>query len=125
MTRTVAQVGLLIFALAMSITAFAGSKAQTVRLFHDAQVNGTTLPAGDYTVKCETSGSTAQVKFLRNGKEVASASGQVKQLASAPEYNQIITQDGNGSTTISEIDFSHSNTGVSFAPAAMSSAGGN
>jgi len=108
----------------MSIGAFAASKSQEVTLLHDAQLNGKTLPAGDYTVKCETTGSTAQVKFVKNGKEIASATGQVKQLANAPDHNQIVTQDGNGSSTISEIDFSNSKSGVTFdSGMSMSSAG--
>jgi hypothetical protein len=125
MTRTLAAFTLVVLALTLSIGAFAAGKSQTVTLYHDTQVNGKTLPAGEYTVKYETTGPNAQVKFLRNGKEVASASGTVKQLTSAPEYNQVITQDGNGSTTISEIDFAHSTTGVSFDSSAMSSAGSN
>ena len=125
MTRTLVRITMFIFVLTVSIGAFAGSKSETVTLFQAAQLNGKTLPAGEYTVKCEKTGSNAQVSFLKNGKEVASANGQVKQLASAPEHNQIVTQDGNGSATISEIDFSHSNTGVTFAPATMSSENGN
>ena len=124
MTRILARITLLIFALSMSIGAFAASKSQTITLFHDASLNGKTLPAGEYTVKCETTGSTAQVKFLRNGKEVASATGQVKQLSNAPANNQVITQDGNGAASISEIDFSNSRSGVTFeGGSAMSSAG--
>ncbi|MGC2109422.1 MAG: hypothetical protein WA655_07885 [Candidatus Korobacteraceae bacterium] len=123
MTRTLAYIGTLIFALTMSLGAFAGSKSETITLFHDAQLNGKTLPAGDYTVKCDTNGSTAQVKFLRNGKEVASANGQVKQLNPAPEHNQVVVQDGNGGGTISEVDFSHSSTAVSFEGASMAEAG--
>ncbi len=45
------------------------------------------------------------MKFLKSGKEVASANGQVKQLSNVPDHNQVVTQDGNGSATISEIDF--------------------
>ncbi len=125
MTRTLARFTLVVLVLTLSISAFAGSKAQTITLFHDAQLNGKTLPAGEYTVKCNNTGATSQVTFLRNGKEVASATGQVKQLSSAPESNQLVTQDGNGSATISEIDFAHSNTGVTFESSAMSSAGSN
>jgi hypothetical protein len=123
MTRTVVRAALFIFALTMSVTAFASSKSENVTLYHDAQLNGKTIPAGDYTVKCDTSGSTAQVKFLRNGKEIASANGQVKQLSTAPDHNQVVTQDGNGAATISEIDFGHSNTGISFDSASMANAG--
>ncbi len=119
MTRTLARVAVFVFALTMSLSAFAGSKSQTVTLFQDAQINGKTLPAGEYTVKCDTTGSTAQVRFLRNGKEVATANGQVKQLTTTPEFNQVVTQDGGGVPAISEIDFGHSSTGVSFESASM------
>ncbi|HUK43500.1 MAG TPA: hypothetical protein VLW48_03555 [Candidatus Bathyarchaeia archaeon] len=125
MTRTLAGITLIVLALGLSISAFAGAKSQTITLFHDAQLNGKTLPAGEYDVKCDTTGSNAQVKFLRNGKEVASATGQVKQLSNAPEHNQLVTTDGNGGATISEIDFAHSNTGVTFESSAMTSAGSN
>jgi len=124
MTRMLARATLLIFALSMSIGAFAASKSESITLFNDAQLNGKTLPAGDYTVKCDTTGSTAQVKFLKNGKEMVSATGQVKQLPRAPAHNQVVTQDGNGSSTISEIDFSNSSTAVTFdSGTSMSSAG--
>jgi hypothetical protein len=123
MTRNLIRAALFIFALAMTVSAFAASKSETVTLYHDAQLNGKTIPAGEYTVKCDTKGSTAQVKFLKSGKEVASANGQVKQLSNVPDHNQVVTQDGNGSATISEIDFGHSNTGVTFESAGMSTSG--
>ena len=123
MTRNLVRAALFIFALTMSLSAFAATKSETVTLYHDAQLNGKTLPAGEYTVKCDTTGSTAQVKFLKGGKEMASANGQVKQLSSVPDHNQVVTQDGNGGATISEIDFGHSNTGVSFGSANKATGG--
>jgi hypothetical protein len=124
MTRILVRVTVALFAFSMSIGAFAASKSQTVTLFHDASLNGKTIPAGEYTVKCDTTGSTVQVKFLRDGKEVASATGQAKQLSTAPAHNQIVTQDGNGTATISEIDFSNTRTGVTFdSGSSMSNAG--
>lgn len=107
------------------ISAFAGSKSDSVLLFHPAQVNGKTLPAGEYTVKCETTGSTAQVKFLKDGKEVATANGQVKQLTAHPDHTQVITQDAGNSSSISEIDFAHTGTAVSFDSGATMNAGSN
>ncbi len=124
MTRTLARFTLLVLALTLSISAFAGSKSETITLYHDAQLNGKTLRAGEYTIKCNNTGATSQVTFLRNGREVATATGQMKQLSNAPESNQIVTQDGNGSASISEIDFAHSNNAVTFESASMS-AGGN
>jgi len=123
MTRNLVRATLFVFVLTMSIGVFAATKSETVTLYHDAQLNGKTLPAGEYTVKCDTAGSTAQVKFMKSGKEVASASGEVKQLNPAPEHNQVVVQDGNGGATISEIDFGHSGTAVSFDSASMATAG--
>ena len=127
MTRILARptMFLLALTLTLSIGAFAASKSQSITLYNDAQVNGKTLPAGDYTVKCDTTGSTAQVRFIRNGKEVASASGQVKQLKNAPENNQVVTMGGgSGPATISEIDFSNTKSAVTFeSSTAMSTAG--
>jgi hypothetical protein len=125
MTRTLARFTILVFALTMlSVGAFAGSKSQDITLYQDAQLNGKTLPAGDYVVKYEMNGPTAQVKFVRNGKEVASATGQVKQLTKAPESTQLVTEGGNGTANISEIDFAHNSSAVTFEASAMS-AGSN
>jgi len=127
MTRILARptMFLLALTLTLSLGAFAASKSQSITLYHDAQLNGKTLPAGDYTVKCDTTGTTSQVRFIRNGKEVASATGQVKQLTNAPESNQVVTMDGNGGpATISEIDFSNNKSGITFETSTAMSGGG-
>lgn len=123
MNRTLLRATLFVFALTMSMAAFAASKSETVKLYSDAQVGGKTLPAGEYTVKYDATGSNAQVKFLKNGKEVAAANGQVKQLSSRPDHAQVVTQDSGSSRSISEIDFTHG-TGVTFNSGTMS-AGSN
>jgi len=121
MIRTLARYTMLVLALTLSINVFAGSKSQNVTLLNDAQLNGKTLHAGDYTVTCNTKGTTAEVKFLRNGKEVATANGQVKQVSSPPTYNQVITQGTSGTPSIAEIDFANSKTGVTFDSGTMAS----
>lgn len=114
MSRTLTSLAVFVFALTMSFAAFAASKSENVKLYSDTQLNGKTLPAGDYTVKYDATGSTAQVKFLKNGKEVATATGQVKQLKNPPDFNQVVTDTSSGTSTISEIDFAHAKTGVTF-----------
>jgi hypothetical protein len=115
MTRILARLTVLVFAITISISAFAGStKTDTITLYHDAQLNGTTIPAGEYTVKCESNGSTAQVKFMKSGKEVASASGQAKDLAAKPSHGQVVIQDGGGVRSITEVDLAGSKTAVTF-----------
>ena len=123
MTRILAPLTVLVLALGMSISAFAGStKTDNITLYHDAQLNGTTIPAGDYTVKCETNRTNAQVKFIKNGKEVASASGQAKDLGSKTQHAQVVLQDGGGVPSITEVDLSGSRTGVTF-DSSMANAG--
>ncbi len=115
MTRILARLTMLVFALGMSISAFAGTtKTDNITLYQNAQLNGTTIPAGDYTVKCETNGTTAQVEFMKNGREVASASGQAKELNTKAQHTQVVVQDGGGVPSIIEVDLSGSKTGVTF-----------
>jgi hypothetical protein len=119
MTRILARLTALVFAITMSITAFAGpTKTDTITLYHDAQLNGTTIPAGDYTVKCETNGTSAQVRFMKGGKEVASASGQAKELDKKAAHGQVLLQNG----SIQEVDLAGSKTGVTF-DSSMANAG--
>jgi hypothetical protein len=123
MTRILARLTVLVFAITMSISAFAGStKTDTITLYNAAQLNGTTIPAGDYTVKCETNGTTAQIKFIKNGKEVASASGQTKELEKKAQNGQVYLANGGGVPSITEVDLAGSKTGVTF-DASMANAG--
>ena len=120
MTRILASVAL--FVLVVSLTAFAGPKSQTFTLYHDSQLNGSQLPAGEYTVVYDASGSTAQVKFMKGKKEMASATGQVQQLDKKPEYNQVKLQGGDsGAPSISELDFHGSKTSITFDSSATAS----
>jgi hypothetical protein len=119
MTRILARLTMLAFAIGISIGAFAGStKTDTITLYHDAQLNGTTIPAGEYTVKCETSGGSSQIKFMKGRKEVASASGQTKELDKKAQNGQVILQNG----SIQEVDLAGSKTGVTF-DSSMANAG--
>src|SRR5271169_1294335 len=80
MTRMLARLALLVLSLTVAITAFAGSKAENLSLSHDVQLNGTTIPAGNYKVKYDANGSTCLVKVMKGDKTVATANGELKQL---------------------------------------------
>ena len=115
MTRVLARVALLVFAATMSLSAFAGSKSESLTLLHDVQLNGTTIPAGDYTVKYDANGSTCLVKVMKGSKTVATANGELKQLANKPQRDQVVLQDDPGGLpALSEMDFSNSTTAISF-----------
>ena len=124
MTRTLTRVALLVFAVTMSISAFAGSKSESLTLLHDVQLNGTTIPAGEYTVKYDANGSTCLVKVMKGSKTVATANGELKQLASKPDHNQVVLQnDAGGVPAVNEMDFRDTQTGISFSPNAETASG--
>jgi hypothetical protein len=125
MTRIVARVGVFLFALTMSICAFAASKTENLSLIHDAQLNGTTIPAGDYKVKVDENGSTCQVKVMKGSKTVATANGELKQLDKKPEHNQIKLENENGGVPVlSEMDFHNSTTAITFSSGTTTTASG-
>ena len=114
MTRMLARVALLVFAVTMSLSAFAGSKSESITLLHDAQLNGTTIPAGDYTVKYDANGSTCLVKVLKGNKTVATANGELKQLSAKPQHDQVLLNETGGVPVVDELDFSNSKTAITF-----------
>lgn len=115
MTKVPVRFALLVLALTLSVSAFAKPKSENITLYQDASINGTTLPAGDYVVKYDLEGNNAQVTFMKGGKEVASANGEVKTLTKKPDANQVIMDIAGNSRTISEIDFGGKDTAISFA----------
>jgi hypothetical protein len=124
MTRMLARVALLVFAVTMSISAFAGSKAESLTLYQDAQLNGTTIPAGEYTVKYDANGSTCLVKVMKGKKTVATANGELKQLADKPQHTQVLLQtDTGGLPAVNEMDFSGSTTAITFSPGMTTASG--
>jgi len=118
MQRIPVRYGLLVLALTLSLSAFAKPKTENITLYHDATLNGTNLRAGDYIVKYDVDGTTAQVKFLKGNKEVASANGQVKTLDKKAGASQVVLSTSGDARSISEIDFSGKTAAISFEPAA-------
>lgn len=114
MNRIMSRAGLLLLATTLSLSAFAKPRSENVTLYHDATLNGTTIPAGEYVVKYEVDGSTANVKFVKGNKEVASASGQVKTLNRKVDANQVVLNNGGAVPSISEIDFGGKTSAISF-----------
>ena len=114
MTRILPRVALLLFAVTMSLSAFAGSKSESITLMHDVQLNGTTIPAGEYTVKYDANGSTCLVKVMQGGKTVATANGDLKHLAQKPDHNQVVLDETGGVRSVSEMDFSDTTTAITF-----------
>ncbi|MGB8130040.1 MAG: hypothetical protein WCG81_09630 [Candidatus Angelobacter sp.] len=82
--------------LAFTTSAFAASDSHksSFELSAATQVNGTTLPAGEYTAQWEGSGPTAQVNIMQGKKVVATAPAQVIALDSKASDTQAEVLNG-------------------------------
>lgn len=114
MTRVSLRFAVLALSLMLAVTAFAKPRSENITLYHDATVNGTNLPAGEYTVKYEVEGSNAQVRFMQRNKQVATATGQVKTLSTKTRANQVVLDTGGNMRSIFEIDFGGTDVALTF-----------
>jgi hypothetical protein len=110
-------------ALLLPFGAFAKSKSTEVHIYQTTQVGSATLKPGVYHVTVDTTGSTSNVVFLQNGKQVATIAGQPVSLKKAAS-NTSVTLDNSGSVPrITEIDFEGQPTAVGFTATSSASAG--
>jgi hypothetical protein len=94
--------------LAFTTSAFAASDSHknSFQLSAATQVNGTTLPAGEYTAQWEGSGPTAQVNIMQGKKVLATAPAQVIALDSKASDTQAEVFNGtNGERELKALQF--------------------
>ncbi len=97
----------------LALSAFAADKSLTV--YGKANFNGQTIAAGDYKVAVDVKGTTAEVKFLKNGKTVATATGEVVELKDAPKDTTLMYQaNADGSRTVKELQFINEKQAIRF-----------
>jgi hypothetical protein len=98
----------LTFALASSSTLFAQGSSHKGRLTIDRPiaVAGQTLKAGQYQVRWEDDGTTAQVKVLKDAKVLVTTTAKVVALEKKPIGDRTDTvRDANGHESIARIQF--------------------
>jgi len=106
---------LALFALLLPLSVFAKDNNKgKMNLSSTAQVAGTQLQPGDYTVEWSGTGPAAQVKFITKGKTVATAQGNVVESKNRAPYDQVVLSTNNGQNTIQEIDFGNKTTVLRF-----------
>ena len=84
----------LVLAFAASAFAASDSHKSSFQISAATQVNGTTLPAGEYTAQWEGSGPTVQVNIMQGRKVVATAPAQVVTLDSKASDTQAEVLNG-------------------------------
>ena len=94
--------------LALTSSAFAAndSHKSSFEIGAPTQVNGTTLPAGEYTAQWEGSGPAVQVNILQGKKVVATAPAQLVALESKASDTQAEVLNGtNGERELTALQF--------------------
>jgi hypothetical protein len=97
-----------VLVLACGIPGFA-KNSRNVALAHAVVVSGTTLPAGQYSVRWEAQNSPASIEFVRGNKVVASAQCKLEDRGKKYESGTVVYgTNPDGTNTISEIRFAGS-----------------
>ena len=91
-------------AVLLATGAFASNKG-TLHLQEAAQVNGQSIPAGEYQVRWEGSGSNVEVSFMQGKKEVAKTSAREVTLDQAVGYDAAVVDHCGGAPAISQLRF--------------------
>ena len=104
--------------LILTMSAFAADTHKaSLQTLDTLQVNGKTLPAGDYKVTWEGSGPNVKLNILKNNRVVASSDAHLVQLAGKSINNAAVTQaSSDGTKTLQEIRFAGKSFGLSLGP---------
>ena len=78
-------------------------------------VAGTEIPAGEYEVKWEATGTDAKVVFKLKGRVITTVQGKIEKLAKKSDYNSLtVGKDSAGKDTIKGLLFSDKDVTVVF-----------
>ena len=102
---------LLGLAVFVATSAFASNKGN-LHVSQAVEVNGQQLPAGDYQVRWEGSGSNVALSFMEGKKEVAKATAKEVDLGQRASDDAAVTNTSNGKISLSEIRFAGKKTAL-------------
>lgn len=102
--NNLAKFAVLGLAVLLATGAFASNKG-TLHVQEAVQVNGHQLPAGDYQLRWDGSGSDVQLTVMQGKKEVAKTSAKVIDLEKASPYDTAIVDNSSGTASVSQVRF--------------------
>ena len=107
MKRNISTGLLLGLTLLLATSVFAANNKGSVQTLSTVTVNGKTLPAGDYSLKWEGTGSNIQLNILKNNKVVATTPARLVDLQQSPTQDQAVVKNNeDGTKSLSEVRFS-------------------
>lgn len=90
--------------LLLAVGAFAANKG-SMQILDPVNVNGKTLPAGEYSLQWDGTGQNVQLSILRGKKVVATAPAHVVGLDQSAQANEALVKNTDGSRSLSEVRF--------------------
>jgi hypothetical protein len=91
-------------AVLLATSAFASNKG-SLHVQGPVEINGQQLPAGDYQLRWEGTGSNVEVSVMQGKKEVAKTSAKVIELKEASPNDTAVLDHGSGKASVSEVRF--------------------
>ena len=91
-------------AVLLATGAFASNKG-SLHVAEAAQFNGQQIPAGDYQVRWEGTGSDVEVSVMQGKKVVTKTSAKLIDLQNASPNDATLVDHSSGSASISEVRF--------------------
>jgi uncharacterized protein YcnI len=102
----VAKTMVLGLALVLATSAFAANKG-SLKVQEPITVSGQQVPAGDYKVSWEGTGSNVEVSLMQGKKVVAKVPGRLVDLEQSSSYDStVVRKNSDGTRSLSEIRFS-------------------
>jgi hypothetical protein len=99
-------------AVMLATGAFASNKG-SLHVTEAVQVNGQAIPAGDYQIRWEGTGSNVEVSFLQGKKEIAKTTAKLVELSNTPSFDSAVIDHSAGKASVSEIRFAGKKSALS------------
>lgn len=91
--------------LLLAVGAFAANNKGSMQILDSVNVSGTTLPAGQYSLKWEGTGQNVQLSILKGNKVLATTPAHLVDLNQSAQANQALVKSENGNRSLSEVRF--------------------
>ena len=93
--------------------AFAGDT--TVKFTTTTLINGTKVPAGEYTLRYDIKGKTADVKLMQGTKTIAKTTGTVIENKDKAAYDGVVRESNpDGTVALKEVQFGNKKEAIRF-----------
>jgi hypothetical protein len=91
-------------AVLLASSAFASNKG-TLKVHETLEVNGQQLPAGEYQLRWDGTGSSVEVSFMQGKKEIAKTSARLVNLDKASDNDAALVDHSSGKAIVTEVRF--------------------